>query len=266
MHRILCEIGPLTLYSYGLAFAISFLVGIRMCARRAPAYGFTAEQIYDSAAPVLLAAFVGAKGAYFLTDWRDIVWSWGELVSIMRGGLVYYGGLIGGTAGSIWWLRRRKLSVLAYGDVLAPGMGVALAIGRVGCWLNGCCYGEPVPWAWPVPALGDGVPRHPVQLYEAAGALLLGLTLWFIPRAVEAEKPPAAGSVSLPRPQCPAVAGVALGWFLAGYAILRYVLENFRDDPRGPVLLGLSVSQIISVAGLLTGLILITRDRFRRAR
>ena len=241
MHRVLCEIGPLTLYSYGLAFAISFLVGIWMCARRAPAYGLTGDQIYDSAVPVLLAAFVGAKGVYLVTSWNDIAWSLSELVSIMRGGLVYYGGLIGGTAGTIWWLNRRKLSVLAYGDVLAPGMGVALAIGRVGCWLNGCCYGSQAAWAWPVPALGDGVPRHPVQLYEAAGALSLGLVLVLFPRPRSDNR------------------GAALGWFLAGYAVLRFVIENFRDDPRGGTMLGLSVSQWISVAGLAIGCVLVLR-------
>jgi phosphatidylglycerol:prolipoprotein diacylglycerol transferase len=246
VHRILCELGPLTLYSYGLAFALAFLIGIWMCARRAPSYGFTGEQIYDSAVPVLLAAFVGAKGVYLWTSWGEIEWSWRELVSIMRGGIVYYGGVIGGAAGAFWWLNRRRLSILDYGDVLAPGMGVALAIGRLGCWLNGCCYGRPAAWAWPVLALGDGVPRHPVQLYEAAGALALGLILIKVPR--------------------PGKRGAAMGFFLAGYAVLRFVLENFRDDPRGPVLAGLSVSQIISMAGGMTGLVLIVRNRIRRAR
>ncbi len=256
MHRVLLEIGPVTLYTYGLALAVSFIVGIWLCARRAEAYGFTRAQVHDSAIPVLLAGLLGAKLMYLGTNWEDVSRDWRFMLSVLRGGFVYYGGVAGGTLGAIWWLKRRRLPILAFGDVIAPGMGVALAIGRLGCWLNGCCYGTPVAWGWVLPGLGDAVSRHPVQLYEAAGSLTIGLALLFVPTS---------GSKTRPVDAPTGKRGRVFALFLISYAVLRFALEFLRDDPRGPVLAGLSVSQFFSVIGASIGLVLLFRPLNRRS-
>ncbi len=242
MYRVLAEIGPITLYSYGFMMAISFFVGIWICGRRAAAYGFTRDQVYDSAVPVLLAGLIGAKIAYVATSWEDLSLEWRYWFSLIRGGFVYYGGVAGGAAGAIWWMRRRNLPPLGLGDLAAPSLGVALAIGRLGCWLNGCCYGTPVAWGCVFPGLHDVVPRHPVQLYEAAGTLAIGLGLLFVPHSLGAHR------------------GRTFALFLIPYSFLRFSLEFLRDDPRGPVFAaGLSVSQVLSVAALAIGLWLLFR-------
>lgn len=243
MHRVLIEIGPVTVYTYGFMLAVSFLFGVWVCGKRAPAHGFTRDQIYDSAIPVLLSGLAGAKLAYVLTSLDEVSFHWRDWLSLVRGGFVYYGGVLGGAAGAIWWARRKGFPVLAFGDACSPGMGFSLAIGRLGCWLNGCCYGRPVAWGLRVPELADGLARHPVQLYEAAGALAIGLAL------LKA------------RPREPARHGATFGLFLAAYAALRFGLEFLRDDPRGPELAGLSVSQGLSGAALLAGLALVLRGR-----
>ena len=241
MHRVLVEVGPFTIYTYGVMLAGSFLFGVWVCGRRAPAHGFTRDQIYDSAIPVLLSGLVGAKLAYVVTSFDEVSFHWREWLSLVRGGFVYYGGVIGGAAGAIWWAHRQRFPALAFGDLCSPGMGFSLAIGRLGCWLNGCCYGKAVGWGLKIPDLGDGIARHPVQLYEAVGALVIGLALLPIRRRE------------------PARYGATFALFLVGYSALRFGLEFLRDDPRGPALAGLSVSQALSLVALGIGVWLFRR-------
>ena len=247
MHRVLIEIGPLTIYTYGFMLAVAFLAGIWICGRRAPAYGLTRDLIYDSAVPVIVLGLVGAKLAYVLTSLGEVGHSWRDWFSLVRGGFVYYGGVAGGAVGAIWWLNRRRVPPLEYGDVCAPGMGFSLAIGRLGCWLNGCCYGKPAAWGPALPELADGIGRHPVQLYEAAGAAAIGFGLLLVRR------PP------------PEKRGAVFGLFLVGYAVLRFVLEFLRADYRGPELLGVSVSQLLSLVAFAVGAVLAFRRPVARS-
>jgi len=219
--------------------ALAFGVGTWLSARRAPAAGLAPELLYDSAVPVLLSALGGAKLTYLLTVGAGPIHSLADVIGLLRGGFVYLGGVAGGALGAVWWLHRRGVSAFHYADAIAPGMGVSLALGRLGCWLNGCCYGRPVAWGIAIPSLGDGVPRHPVPLYEAAAVLTLGAVLWFVP----------------PRGARP---GRSFGFFLIAYAGIRYAMELLRDDPRG--MIGpLTPSQAMSLGGLAIGLWLALR-------
>lgn len=233
----------MTLYAYGFMVALAFALGIWISARRAPRYGLAPDLVYDSAVPVLVSGLVGSKVVYLLTVGVEPVRSLADLIGLLRGGFVYYGGVIGGGAAAWWWFSRRGVPMLSYADSIAPGMGVALALGRLGCFLNGCCYGKPVEWGLVLPALRDDLARHPVQLYETAAGLALGGILWAIP----------------PRPDRP---GRAFGLFLVLYAPVRFVMETLRDDFRGGGIAGLvSPSQGLSVAGLAVGLWLLLRRR-----
>ncbi len=241
IHPVLIALGPVTLYAYGFMVAVAFALGTWASAVRAPRCGLVPEVVYDSAVPVLLAALVGAKVMYLLTVGPGPVRSAADLLGLLRGGFVYYGGVLGGALGALWWLNRRGVPALAYADAIAPGMGFAQALGRIGCFLNGCCYGKPFAAGLVVPSLGDGLPRHPVPLYEAATALALGGLLWIIP----------------PHPARP---GRSFGIFLVVHAVVRYGMEILRDDPRGDLLFGtLTPSQGLGLVGLAIGLWLVAR-------
>jgi phosphatidylglycerol:prolipoprotein diacylglycerol transferase len=165
-----------------------------------------------------------------------------------NGGLAYYGGLVGGTALAWRLLRRDGLPVVRVADATAPGVALGLCVGRLGCFLGGCCFGEPTagplgvsfpPWspaseaqfragllaARNLPSL----PVHPTQLYESAGCLAIALGLF----AWHRRGHPVAGRVTVA--------------FLASYAVLRFGLEFLRADDRG-LYAGLSTSQWLSLA------------------
>ncbi len=241
MHPVLVEFGGLTLYVYGLMMAVSFALGVWLCALRAPRFGLAREQVYDAVLPIILCSLAGAKLLYLAQDWRLYLADPRGLMGAIRGGFVFYGGLAGGIAGGIWWLRRRRLPVLAFGDLISAPLALAQVTGRLGCFFNGCCYGRAVEGGIVFPALGDGAPRHPTQLYEAAGTAIIGALLLLRP-APPRTKP-----------------GSTLGWYAVSYALLRFFVEFFRDDPRGPAFAGFTVSQTMAIAAFGAGLALILR-------
>lgn len=239
MWRTLVSAGPVTIYTYGFMLAAAFLFGIWHAARRAPAYGFTAEQVHDAALPVLLAALLGAKAAYLATSsWHGAELTWREVVNVIRGGFVFYGGLAGGVAGGLWWLKRHGLPALAFGDLIAAPLCFAHALGRIGCFMNGCCYGKAAAWGIVLPEV-DTLARIPVQLLEAAGLALAGVALGAVPA-------PRGGRT-----------GRVLAAYLVLYGGLRFTLELWRDDPRGPVLGGwMTPSQLLALLAAGTGVVL----------
>jgi phosphatidylglycerol:prolipoprotein diacylglycerol transferase len=163
-----------------------------------------------------------------------------EVLKIWHGGLAYYGGLL--VAGPIGMLyaRRRGLGVWRTADLVAPLLALGLFFGRIGCFFNGCCYGRPTDLPWGVRFPGDAAAVHPTQLYEAAGALALAAALYL------GVRPRKRGH------------GQVFGALLVGYAVLRFVLELWRDDDRG-ALLGLSTSQWLGIPLAAAGIVLVVR-------
>jgi len=244
MHPELFSFGGFTLYVYGLMMALGIAAGLVVAAKRAPKFGFTSDNVWDGVLPIVAGGLIGAKLLFLATNWEEYARSPVSILSSLRGGFVYYGSVIGGFVGGIAWLRWRKLPVLPYCDLAAPSLALGQAVGRLGCFFNGCCYGGPVLGGLVFPSLGDGIPRHPVQLYEAAGTLLICLILLRM------------------RPRPAGQAGGIMGWYLASYGLLRFLLEMLRADPRGPVLAGgLSVSQFLSAVGVAAGVYLLLRTR-----
>jgi len=157
-----------------------------------------------------------------------------------QGGLTFYGALLLAIPGAIWFCRRKRLDFLAVGDLVAPYVLVGQAIGRIGCFLEGCCYGAPTTGLFGVHFPGHAVARHPTQLYEMAADLALaGLLLLAVK---------------------PGRRGERLGWMLALYGAARALVEVLRDDPRGG--LGpLSTSQLVAIPAIALGLWLVARAR-----
>lgn len=240
MHPILLELGPLTIYSYGVFLASAYLLGLWMAVRRANAAGLDGNRVLDLGIWVIIAALVGAKALLFIVDFRYFTSSWDSFMTLVRSGGVFYGGLIAAVVVCIYQLRKHKLPLWTSGDLFAPGIALGYMVGRLGCLLAGCCYGRPTDVAWAVTftdaaaAANVGTPLnvalHPTQLYES----LAGLVILVVLLVTEGR------GRSFP--------GRTFWRFVLMYSVLRFGIEYFRGDPRGEVLALLSTSQFISVA------------------
>ncbi|HEY2743719.1 MAG TPA: prolipoprotein diacylglyceryl transferase [Polyangia bacterium] len=165
-----------------------------------------------------------------------------------RGGLTYYGGFIFATAFAWYYVRKYKLGWWRTADLAAPGIMLGLVCGRLGCFLNGCCYGKPTTSVLGVvfPAR-PGVHVHPTQLYESAGCFIIFCILYYVVRARRR------------------VFGDVFAWMLILYGIVRSICEIWRDDDRGVLFGWLSTSQIISAPLIIGGIALLWTLRRTRA-
>jgi phosphatidylglycerol:prolipoprotein diacylglycerol transferase len=238
MYPRLFELGPVTVYAYGVLLAAAYLLGLKFAMVRARERGLDDARVLDLGIYIIVSALVGAKLLLVLTDLRTFIDNPRELLTLVRAGGVFYGGLILAVAVAIWYIRRVRLPLWTTCDVFAPGIALGHVVGRLGCFFAGCCYGREttVPWAvtftdaFAATNVGTplNVPLHPTQLYEAgAEAVILALLL-----ATERRWRPFAGRTF---------------WlYLLLYGVSRFVIEFYRGDPRG-VIAGLSTSQFISV-------------------
>ena len=238
MYPELFSVGPITLYSYGVLLAASYLLGLRLAMWRAKRWGLDPNRVLDLGIYIIIAALVGAKLLLLVVDF-DQFRRPEELLSLARSGGVFYGGLLLAVAVAFWYIARHRMPFWTTCDVFAPGIALGHVTGRLGCLAAGCCYGKPtdVPWAivFTNPQaqanVGTplGIPLHPTQIYEAGAALLiLGFLL-----ATERRGRPFAGRTF---------------WaYMLLYAISRYIIEIYRGDPRGTVFGIFSTSQFISV-------------------
>jgi phosphatidylglycerol:prolipoprotein diacylglycerol transferase len=238
MHPRLFELGPITVYTYGVLLAAAYLLGLKLAMVRGKSRGLDQTRVLDLGIYIIISALVGAKLLLLITDFRSFVSSPAELLNLARSGGVFYGGLILAVAVALWYIRRIGLPLWTTCDVFAPGIALGHVVGRMGCFFAGCCYGKPtnLPWAItftdPFAASNVGtplnIPLHPTQLYEAgAEALILILLLVTEPRGKR-------------------YPGRTFWLYMLLYAISRFVIEMFRDDPRGTVGM-FSTSQFISI-------------------
>src|SRR5712692_7643671 len=151
MHPQLFHLGPFTLYSYGLLVALAFVTSLYLASHLAERSGLDPDRITSLGLYVGIAAIVGAKLFLILSDWnyyRENPRQTFSLATLQAGG-VFFGGLVAALAVAAWYMRRAALPPLATADVFAPAIALGHAIGRVGCFLAGCCWGRPsaLPWA-----------------------------------------------------------------------------------------------------------------------
>lgn len=234
MHPILFELGPLTLRSYGLMMALGFAFGIWLATWLNRKEGRPDELIMDLSVWIMFGAIAGARLLYVIVQWDQFaalpLW---EVAAVWKGGLVYYGGLIGAGFTAYFWMKRHQAPVWLVADCLAPALALGQVFGRFGCYFNGCCYGHVDPVHGVVfPGIGDNLPHLPVQLYEAAFVLVLaGFLTWHKFRR-----------------QYP---GQVFVFYILFYSVGRFVLESQRGDVERGVLISKSLSpgQWISIAG-----------------
>ncbi len=164
----------LPIRGYGVMLLFAVLAGMAMANHMARRVGLDVEVIQSMAFWLILSSIVGARAFYVALNWKDfaspsIAATVGKIAAINMGGIVVYGALLAGFAALAWACYQRKLPLLAIADILAPAFLVGLAIGRIGCFLNGCCYGgicDPPEWGVRFPAGSD-----PYRHQELTGAL-----------------------------------------------------------------------------------------------
>jgi phosphatidylglycerol:prolipoprotein diacylglycerol transferase len=232
MHPILFQLGPVTITSYGVMMALAFLAAVGLASHVTARslkglVPLTPAQVPDLACAVLAGGLVGGRFLYVLLNWDLYRASPLEIVKLWHGGLVWYGGFGGGMAAAWWFLRRHRLPFLRTLDQVSPFfMGLGHAIGRVGCWLNGCCL---------------GTTRIPIQLVESAGLLFLYIGLRALQRPGLLRRP-----------------GTVFGAYLIGYGVLRWLVEYGRIG-HPVVWAGLTFYQLISAALFAAGLGVVIR-------
>jgi phosphatidylglycerol:prolipoprotein diacylglycerol transferase len=247
--------GVIHIRSYGLMLAIAFLVGTAIAVREARRLALDEDQLVTVVLVVLVASVLGARALYVLEHIEEFRRSWGSVLAVWQGGLTFYGGLIAGTVAGLLTARRMRLPMWTVADALTPSLALGTAFGRVGCFLNGCCYGHPtrLPWGVTFPpdsfaGLEFGNAKiHPSQLYFAIAGVALFAILWSLRRRV-------------------IVPGVLFWIFMILYSVVRVPLDATRAYESSAVLLHfgsftLAESQIESFAIAMFSLLMILRLR-----
>ena len=247
MHPIAFYLGSLPVRWYGVMMALAFLAGLWTATRRARLANVSGEVITDVTVWLLFGSIIGARIVYVTTYWKQEFADQplSEIFMIQHGGLVYYGGLIGATLAGLIYLSWKKLPIWKIADILAPSVALGSVFGRIGCLMNGCCYGRACDLPWAIRFPTDNAlslptqPVHPTQIYDALLNLILYLALAWLFRRKKFD-------------------GQIFALYLIGYAICRFIVEFFRGDyPADHIHAGLFTSaQLLSGPILLTGVAL----------
>lgn len=252
MYPKLISIGDFFLPTYGVLVALGFLAGLWMTLRLARAKGLPAEEIGNLAVYCALAGLAGSKILMVLMNLKEYLAEPSRLFSkdtLLSAG-VYYGGFLAALGFGYLYIRKKHLPILGTMDVMSPGVALGHAIGRLGCFAAGCCWGVACDRPWAVTFRNEdasalvgvplGIPLHPTQIYES---LLTFLVFFFlIRRATRPYKP-----------------GSQLGLYLVLYSAARFGVEFYRFHEQAPLLLGLSITQCIAIVLLAVGFWLLQR-------
>lgn len=260
-------------FGYGFFFLIGFVVGGWTATRRAERAGLNGDMLWDLGLWVFFSGVLGARLFYCIQypervfkgangEWLggfDLIMSF---VNLKQGGLVFYGGMMLGVAGFLTFCYRRKVSPHFIADIAIPSVFIGLGFGRLGCLMNGCCYGDRCDLPWGIQFKSGSVPwdalvnrgfldarealtftMHPTQIYSAINAFLLA---WLT--ATYFKSRPRDGSV------------LALGMLI--YPITRFTIEIIRGDEIGRLGTGLTISQLVSLGLFACGIAYATYLRF----
>jgi phosphatidylglycerol:prolipoprotein diacylglycerol transferase len=249
----LFQIGNFFLPTYGLLVTLGFLAALWMAARLGRRSGLDWDTVLNLGIYAGLAALIGAKLLLIALDFKYYLRYPSELFSLstLRAGGIFYGGLVLALATAFLYMRRKKLPGLVTADAFAPGLALGHAIGRLGCFAAGCCWGAPTHLPWAVTFTNPvseqrvgvplGVPLHPTQLYESLAEALIFLILYW----------------RFARPHRP---GAIIGLYLALYSSARFLIEFVRAHDQMNAYYGpLVIEQWIALALVALGVWLMAR-------
>ncbi|HTF42286.1 MAG TPA: prolipoprotein diacylglyceryl transferase [Terriglobales bacterium] len=244
----LFHIGNFNMPTYGLLVSLGVLLGLWISVRNSQKQGIDPDKAWNLGIIVVMCGIVGAKVLYIIVDWSDYAAHPGEIFSLntLQAGGVFSGGLIGAFAAAAWYIRRHRMPALATCDAFAPGLAIGHAIGRVGCFAAGCCFGKPTDHFWGVTFTNPiahelvgtpiGEALQPTQLFESAVELLNFFILaWMLKRKK--------------------FDGQVIGTYFFLYGVARFFLEYLRGDPgRGEVFGGIITgTQLVALCLIAAG-------------
>lgn len=195
MHPMITKFGPVTIYSYGLMIGAAFLLGIYIARLEAIRKGIKIDLVYDAVFYLVIGALAGAR-IYYLAFFepRMFIKDPLSIFKIWQGGIAIHGAILGGIlAGLLFSKFRHNISFFRLADLIAPSLILGQAVGRIGCFLNGCCFGIPtdLPWGIMFPrgsmphiAYG-GMAVHPTQIYEVMLNIAGFFILWNVRRRIK---------------------------------------------------------------------------------
>ena len=251
MFPVLLKIGSLTIHTYGFLLSVAFIVGLYMASRLGEKEGLDRNKIIDLGLLIAFSALIGAKAFLIVEDWGFYTAHPGEIFSVafLHAGGVFYGGFLLAVAAALIYLVRSRMKILPVTDAFAPGIVLGHAIGRLGCFSAGCCWGKPthLPWAvtFTSPYSNEmvgvplNIPLHPTQLYEAAANASIFLFLWWRFKHKKFD-------------------GQIFSLYLLCYSVWRFFVEFFRAHDESSLLWGgaISTAQFISILCFLAALLL----------
>lgn len=246
MHYHLMDLGPISIYTYGLCIAIGILVAFYVADRRGKKLGIDVSCLDSFTLWILIGGFAGSKLLYYITRFQDILKDPSILLNFGDGWVVY-GGILGGIAAGWVYCRLKGLNFWEYFDLIIPEVALAQGFGRLGCFFAGCCYGvETHSWfaiTFPEGGLApSGIPLFPTQLISSAYDFLLFFVLIWLNKKKKFN-------------------GELGGWYLVFYSAGRFLIEFFRGDLVRGGAMGLSTSQIISIFTLAAGIAILLAGR-----
>jgi phosphatidylglycerol:prolipoprotein diacylglycerol transferase len=249
MYPILFEIGGFQVRTYGVLVLLGFLVGVWFVKENLKKFGISENKVWDAAIWAMIFGVIGARLFYVIENWDYYKLNLGEIFAIWHGGLIFYG-ILFGVIPVLWYIYREKWNLWAVLDSTIPGITLGIAIGRWGCFFNGCCYGKPtdLPFGVVFPEGSEphlefvDVPVHPSQIYESFGDAILFLLYVFLLRRFGAERPGFVGSIAL-----------------IFTPFVRFLVDFTRYYKLNAYIFGLTFNQWIALSIMILGVILFFR-------
>ncbi len=233
----ICHLGSFTIYSYGLMLVAAFFVCAYLASRQAQKEKIDPEDIFNLCFYVFIFGIIGSRLFYVVNNFSFYVRNPLEIIMLQHGGMAWFGGLIFGGLAALVFIKKNKLSLFKSLDLLVPFVALAQAIGRIGCLLNGCCFGRASKFGLYFPVFDQVL--IPTQLYSS----LLLLLIFFILRFLQDRKH---------------ASGVILCVYLLLYSLKRFFIEFLRNDsPR--IFYGLTLFQLLCIGVFIFSLLLLTK-------
>lgn len=246
MHPILFQIGNFKIYSYGFMVALGFLAAACLTSTEAKRKGIHSEKIFDIYLYAMIFGIIGARLLHVVLEIGYYSKHPLDIIMINHGGLAFQGGLIAGIFAAWLVIKKRGLPLLNTADMIIPYVALAQSVGRIGCLLNGCCYGVPLNSAIAIYSAEQHRALHPTQLYLSVFFLIAFIVL---KKVYENKK----------------TDGVVFAWYLLIFSAGSFFIDFLRGD-LVPVFFGLKASQLISLAVFFVSLVMLVTLKWKTTR
>ncbi|MFP4498112.1 MAG: prolipoprotein diacylglyceryl transferase [Vulcanimicrobiota bacterium] len=234
MKPVLFELGNLKIYSYGVMMVVGYLAALLFNYKNAHKAKLSRDEAIDITIYIFFSGLIGSRLVYILLNLEKYIPDWKKMFAFNQGGLSWHGGFLGAGICIYLFCKIKKIKVLPVADLLFTTSILGLALGRIGCFLNGCCYGKAcsLPWAVTFPSHRHPIPVHPTQLYEMFLDLIIFafLLYWLKKRKFWGENTMMT---------------------FASYSVVRFIVEFYRFNEPNQMIHGLSLAQWFSI-GLFT--------------